>query len=133
VIPNGEGIERTSAPRGKATRRAEPGIGQILRQSQGFRGYYVCDAGDGVCISVSLFDDRDSATAANEKAFNWIEQASLTSFRASLRSSRAKLCRKVAGSATSQGQHPWPTQRGDALLGGEQFSARSISATLDEP
>jgi hypothetical protein len=72
VIPNGEGIERTSAPRGKATRRAEPGIGQILRQSQGFRGYYVCDAGDGVCISVSLFDDRDSATAANEKAFNWI-------------------------------------------------------------
>jgi hypothetical protein len=56
----------------EAARRAETGIGQILRQSPGFRGYYVFDAGDGVCVSVSLFDDPDSATAANEKALDWI-------------------------------------------------------------
>jgi hypothetical protein len=56
----------------EAARRAETGIGEILRQSAGFRGYYVFDAGDGVCVSVSLFDDRDSAAAANEKALVWI-------------------------------------------------------------
>jgi hypothetical protein len=56
----------------EAARRAETGIGQFLRQSPGFRSYYVFDAGDGVGGSVSLFEDRDSAIAANEKALVWI-------------------------------------------------------------
>jgi hypothetical protein len=30
----------------EAARRAESGIGQLLKQSPGFRGYYVFDAGD---------------------------------------------------------------------------------------
>ena len=60
-----------------AARRAESGIGQILRQSPGFRGYFVFDAGDGVGGSVTLFEDRETATEANRKALNWI-QASLS-------------------------------------------------------
>lgn len=56
----------------EAARRAESGIGQILRQSPGFQGYYVFDGGSGVGGSVTLFDSRDNALAANEKALSWI-------------------------------------------------------------
>src|SRR5215204_4040281 len=40
----------------EAARRAESGIGQLLKHSPGFQGYYVFDAGDGVGGSVTLFD-----------------------------------------------------------------------------
>jgi hypothetical protein len=56
----------------EAARRAESGIGQMLKQSPGFRGYYVFDAGNGVGGSVTLFESREAATAANEKALAWI-------------------------------------------------------------
>jgi hypothetical protein len=36
----------------EAARRAESGIGQVLKQSPGFQDYYVFDAGDGVGGSV---------------------------------------------------------------------------------
>ena len=55
-----------------AARRAESGIGQLLKQSPGFRGYYVFDAGGGSGGSVTFFDSQSSADAANEKALNWI-------------------------------------------------------------
>ena len=61
----------------EAARRAESGIGQLLKQSPGFRGYYVFDAGNGVGGSVTLFDSRDTATVANEKVLAWI-RASLS-------------------------------------------------------
>ena len=56
----------------EAARRAETGIGELLRQSPGFDSYYVFDAGNGVGGSVSLFQDRDSASVANEKAIAWV-------------------------------------------------------------
>jgi hypothetical protein len=56
----------------EAARRAESGIGQILRQSPGFQGYYVFDGDNGVGGSVTLFDSRETALAANEKALTWI-------------------------------------------------------------
>ena len=56
----------------EAARRAESGIGQLLRQSPGFRGYCVFDCGDGVAGSVTLFEDQEAALAANEKARAWI-------------------------------------------------------------
>ncbi|SFH85189.1 hypothetical protein [Bradyrhizobium sp. Gha] len=59
-----------------AARRARSGVGQILRQSPGFRSYYVLDAGDGVGIAVMIFDDRESANAANDKVLAFV-QASL--------------------------------------------------------
>ncbi len=55
-----------------AARRAESGIGQLLKQSPGFQGYYVFDAGDGAGGSVTLFETREEALAANEKALAWI-------------------------------------------------------------
>ena len=51
-----------------AARRAKSGIGQILRESHGFRSYYVMDGGDGIGVAVMTFEDRDSANAANDRA-----------------------------------------------------------------
>lgn len=59
-----------------AARRAKSGVGEILRQSQGFKSYHVLDAGDGVGIAVMIFDDRESANAANAKILAFV-QASL--------------------------------------------------------
>lgn len=59
-----------------AARRAKSGIGQILRGSHGFRSYYVLDGGEGVGVAVMIFEDRDSAIAANNKVLEFV-QASL--------------------------------------------------------
>ena len=59
-----------------AARRAKSGIGQILRQSHGFRSYYVLDGGNGVGVAVMIFEDRESANAASAKILEFV-QASL--------------------------------------------------------
>src|ERR1700745_412079 len=59
-----------------AARRAKSGVGQILRESHGFRSYYVLDGGGGVGIAVMIFEDRESANAANNKVLEFV-QASL--------------------------------------------------------
>ena len=59
-----------------AARRAKSGIGQILRESPGFRSYYVLDGGGGVGVAVMVFEDRESANAANDKILGFV-QASL--------------------------------------------------------
>src|SRR5258705_4835386 len=59
-----------------AARRAKCGIGQILRESHGFRSYYVLDGGEGVGVAVMIFEDRESANAANDKIREFV-QASL--------------------------------------------------------
>jgi hypothetical protein len=56
----------------EAARRAESGLGRLLKQSPGFHSYYVFDAGDGVGGSVSLFESKETALAANERALAWI-------------------------------------------------------------
>jgi hypothetical protein len=61
----------------QAARRAETGIGPMLKQCPGFRGYYILDAGAGVGASFTLFDTEEAALAANAKALAWI-QASLS-------------------------------------------------------
>ena len=59
----------------EAARRAESGLGQLLKQSPGFQGYYVFDAGDGVGGSVTLFESQGAAVAANEQALAWIRES----------------------------------------------------------
>jgi hypothetical protein len=56
-----------------AARRAKSGIGQILKGSQGFRSYYVLDGGEGVGVAVMIFEDRESANAANEKVLEFVK------------------------------------------------------------
>jgi hypothetical protein len=55
-----------------AARRAKSGIGQILRESRGFRSYYVLDGGEGVGVAVMIFEDRESANAANNKVLDFV-------------------------------------------------------------
>ena len=49
----------------EAARRAESGIGKLMKEASGFRGYYIFDAGGGVAGSVTLFETREAAEAAN--------------------------------------------------------------------
>jgi hypothetical protein len=55
-----------------AARRAKSGIGQILRESPGFRSYYVLDGGEGVGVAVMIFEDRESANVANDKLLEFV-------------------------------------------------------------
>jgi len=59
-----------------AARRAKSGIGQILKDSHGFRSYYVLDGGERVGVAVMIFEDRESANAASNKVMEFV-QASL--------------------------------------------------------
>ena len=58
-----------------AARRAKSGVGQILKQSHGFRSYYVLDGGDGVGVAVMIFEDRESANAANAKILEFVQES----------------------------------------------------------
>ncbi|MBR0707451.1 MULTISPECIES: hypothetical protein [Bradyrhizobium] len=55
-----------------AARRAKSGVGQILRESRGFKSYYVLDGGEGVGVAVMIFEDRESANAANAKVLEFV-------------------------------------------------------------
>ncbi len=73
-----------------AARRARSGIGQILRQSHGFRSYYVLDGGEGVGVAVMIFEDRESANAANDKVL--FKQACTTFILETPKSSPGRSC-----------------------------------------
>jgi hypothetical protein len=73
-----------------AARRAKSGIGQILRESRGFRSYYVLDGGEGVGVAVMIFEDRESANAATIKYWSLFKQACLTLILETPKSSRGK-------------------------------------------
>jgi hypothetical protein len=58
----------------EAARRAVAGIGPILKESPGFKGYYVFADESGGGGSVTLFESRAAAEAANAKAVAWIKE-----------------------------------------------------------
>ena len=56
-----------------AAGRAKSGIYQILKNSHGFKSYYLLDGGEGVGVAVMIFEDRESANAANDKVLNFVK------------------------------------------------------------
>lgn len=58
----------------EAARRSETGLGPILKQQPGFKGYYVIRLDEGGGGSISLFDTADHAKAAHERALAWIKE-----------------------------------------------------------
>ena len=48
------------------------GLVPLLRQAPGFRSYCALASEDGHLVSVSAFDDRSSADAANDKVREWV-------------------------------------------------------------
>ena len=57
------------------TRRVNEGFIQIMREIPGLVGYYCIDAGDGVVISVSVFQDRTSAEESNARASDYVRES----------------------------------------------------------
>ena len=59
---------------GEAARRAETGLGPILKKQPGFMGYYIIQLEGGGGGSISLFDTAANAKASNEAAMAWIKE-----------------------------------------------------------
>jgi heme-degrading monooxygenase HmoA len=54
--------------------RVRKGFVPLMRQIQGFRGYYLLDGGPDVLITISMFDSADEAFASNERAASWVRK-----------------------------------------------------------
>jgi heme-degrading monooxygenase HmoA len=68
-------IRKYKVRRGSAeelARRVRESFVPLIRQMQGFRGYYLLDGGPDVLITISMFDSADAAFASNEKAADWV-------------------------------------------------------------
>ena len=68
-------IRKYNVRRGSAdelARRVREGFVPIVRQMEGFRGYYLLDGGPDVLITISMFDSGDAALVSNEKAADWV-------------------------------------------------------------
>ena len=58
----------------EATRRVNEGFIQIVSQMPGFVAYYWIDAGAGVMVSTSVFQDQASAEESNKKAADYVRE-----------------------------------------------------------
>ena len=58
----------------EAIRRVNEGFIQIISEIPGFAAYYLVDAGGGVMISVSVFQDRASAEESNARASDYVRE-----------------------------------------------------------
>ena len=58
----------------EAIRQVNEGFIQIVSEIPGFAAYYWIDAGDGVMISVSVFQDRASAEESIVRASDYVRE-----------------------------------------------------------
>ena len=68
-------IRKYNVTRGSAeelVRRVQDGFVPLVRQLQGFRGYYLLDGGRDVLVTISMFDSAHEALASNELAADWL-------------------------------------------------------------
>ena len=70
--------EGVTNPR-EAGKRVNEGFVPLISKLPGFVAYYWVDAGDGVMISTSIFQDRAAEEESNRKAADWLKQNNLTS------------------------------------------------------
>jgi hypothetical protein len=63
----------------EAGRRVNESFVPLVSQLPGFIAYYWVDAGRGVMISTSVFQDQASAQESNRKAADWVRQNNLAS------------------------------------------------------
>jgi heme-degrading monooxygenase HmoA len=52
--------------------RVQTGFVPLMRELEGFEGYYLVDGGEDVVITISMFDSADAALASNAKAADWV-------------------------------------------------------------
>lgn len=68
-------VRKYRVRRGSATEwasRVQSDFVPLMRQLEGFRGYYLLDGGPDVIITISMFDSADVALVSNEKAADWV-------------------------------------------------------------
>ena len=65
-----EGVTNPS----EAARRVNEGFVPLISQIPGFVAYYWVDAGGGVMISTSVFQDQAGAEESNRRAADWVRQ-----------------------------------------------------------
>ncbi|MFF9120717.1 hypothetical protein ACF09Y_35050 [Streptomyces massasporeus] len=68
VIRRYEGVTEPA----EAGRRVNEEFLPLLRQVQGFVAYYWVDAGDGVMVSTSVFQDRSGAEESTSRAKDFV-------------------------------------------------------------
>ena len=56
----------------EAGRRVGDEFIPLISAIDGFVAYYWVDAGNGVMVSMSVYEDQDAAEASNERAASWI-------------------------------------------------------------
>lgn len=59
---------------GEAGRRVNEGFVPLLNEIPGFVSYCWVDAGNGVMISTSVFEDSTGAEASNRRAADWVRE-----------------------------------------------------------
>ncbi len=63
----------------EVARHVNEGFLPIISEVSGFVDYCFADAGDGVMVSVSTFEDESGAEESNRRAANYIERENLAS------------------------------------------------------
>jgi hypothetical protein len=63
----------------EAGKRVNEGFVPLISQLPGFVAYYWVDAGGGVMISTSVFQDQASAQESNTKAEDWVRKNNMAS------------------------------------------------------
>jgi len=58
----------------EAGRQVDEGFVPIISEVPGFVAYYWVDAGDGVMISTSVFEDQSGAEESNSRAADWVRE-----------------------------------------------------------
>ena len=58
----------------EAGRRVSEGFVPLISGLDGFVAYFWIDAGDGVMVSTSVFEDQAGAEASNERARDWVAE-----------------------------------------------------------
>jgi hypothetical protein len=66
-----EGVTNPS----EAARQVNQGFVPIIREVPGFRAYYWAEAGGGVMISTSVFDDQAGAEESNRRAADFVRES----------------------------------------------------------
>jgi hypothetical protein len=58
----------------EAGRQVDEGFIPIISEVPGFVAYYWIDAGDGVMISTSVFEDQSGVEESNRRAAEWVRE-----------------------------------------------------------
>lgn len=70
--------EGVTNPR-EAGKRVNEGFVPVISKLPGFVAYYWVDAGGGVMISTSIFQDQASEEESNRKAAEWVRESNMSS------------------------------------------------------